>query len=363
MIMINLPVTERMTSALVIGGTGFIGRHAVENLLDHEYDVTSLSRGTPAFPFSDPGAVDHVTGDRTDRTTLERVVTRRDPDVVIDCAAFYPRDVETAVEVFADADAYVYVSSGGVYSVQEIPKREDETPLYECTTEQATDETMASYGPRKAEGDRIARAAAERGVPATSVRPCVLYGPQSVRSGDVEPSDTKPEWIGGMPVNQTLHDYWIDRIDRFDRIVVPGDGTAIWHRAYVEDVADALRLVAERGDPGEAYNVGDRRVCTLEDVIGLIADALDTSMEVVHASRRELARVDLAPEDFVLYHHPATGYPHVLATCNIQTLGWGSTPVENAMARTVEERIDHIRTRDERPPNRDAEERLLDELA
>lgn len=351
-----------MTSALVIGGTGFIGRHTVETLLNHDYAVTSLSRNNPEFPFSAPGAVDHVTGDRTDETTLERIATRLDPDVVIDCAAFYPRDVEVAIEVFADAEAYVYVSSGGTYSVQEIPKREDETPLHECSSEQATDDTMASYGARKAEGDRITRAAADRGVAATSVRPCVLYGPQSTQSQDVDPTDTNPTWIDGMPVNQTLHDYWIDRVDRFERIVVPGDGTAIWHRAYVEDVADALRVVAERGEPGEAYNVGDRHVCTLEDVIGLIADVLDTSVEVVYASRRELARVDLAPSDFILYHHPMTGYPHVLETCKIRTLGWQSTPVTEAMARTVEARIDHLRDHGD-APNRDAEERLLAEIA
>lgn len=352
-----------MTSALVIGGTGFLGRHAVENLHAHDYDVVSLSRHPPEFPFSDPSAVDHVTDDRTDRTPLERLATRYDPDVVIDCAAFWPRDVKTAGEVFADVDAYVYVSSGGTYSVQEIPKREDETPLHECSSEQATDDTMASYPARKAEGDRIARAAAEHGVPAMSVRPCVLYGPQSIQSQDIEPTDTAPTWIGDMSVNQTLHDYWITRIDRFDQVVVPGDGTAIWHRAYVEDVADALRRVAERGEPGKAYNVGDQRVCTLEDVIGLIADTLDTSVDVVHASRRELARVDLRPDDFILYHHPMTGYPHVLETCNIQALGWRSTSAEEAMARTVEERVGRLRDQFDEALNRDGEERLLAEIA
>ncbi|WP_331232366.1 NAD-dependent epimerase/dehydratase family protein [Natronorarus salvus] len=352
-----------MTDALVIGGTGFIGRHTIENLLDHDYDVTSLSRGEPEFPFSDPGAVDHLIGDRSDRTTLERAATRLDQAVVIDCAAFYPRDVEIAVDVFADADAYVYVSSGGIYRVQEIPKREDETPLQTCSSEQATDDTMASYGARKAEGDRIARAAADRGIAAMSVRPSVLYGPQSVQSQDIDPTDSPPTWIDGMPVNQTLHDYWIDRVDRFDRIVVPGDGTAIWHRSYVEDVADSLRIVAERGEPGEAYNVADRRVCTLEDVIRLIADVFKTTIDVVHASRRELDQVGLEPTDFILYHHPMTGYPHVLDTCKVQTLGWESTRVEIAMERTVKERIDHIRDRGEHPPNRDAEERLLAELA
>lgn len=352
-----------MSSALVIGGTGFLGRHTVENLVDHGYSVTSLSRSNPEVPLSDPNAVTHLIADRTDEEKVGELANRSDPDLVIDCAAFYPRDVEVAVEAFADADAYVYVSSGGVYGRQEIPKHEDETPLHDCTPEQATDDTMASYGPRKAEGDRIARAAADRGIAGMSVRPSVLYGPESMASQDIEPTDSSPAWIEGLPVNQTLHDYWIERVDRFDTVVVPGDGTAIWHRSYVEDVADALRIVAEQGVPGEAYNVGDRRVCTLEDIIKLIADVLGTTVEIEYASQRELAQYDLEPADFILYHHPATGYPHVHETCKIRRLDWESTPVEEAMTRTVEERIDHIRDRSKQPPNREAEERLLAELA
>lgn len=222
---------------------------------------------------------------------------------------------------------------------------------------------MASYGPRKAEGDRIARATDNGGITGTSVRPSVLYGPESVASQEVEPTKLGPSWIEGLPINQTLHDYWIDRVDRYETIVVPGDGTAIWHRSYVEDVADALRIVAEQGTPGEAYNIGDRRVCTLEDIIELIATMLDISVELVYASRRELAEYDLEPADFVLYHHPATGYPHIHETCKIRRLGWASTTVEEAMRRTVEERIDYLRDQPDAPPNREAEERLLAELA
>lgn len=352
-----------MTSALVIGGTGFLGRHTVENLVDHGYRVTSVSRSEPARSFSDSDVVTHVSADRTDDAQLRELATQTDPAVVIDCAAFYPRDVELAVEAFRDADAYVYVSSGGAYARQELPKREAETPLHPCSPEQATDDTMASYGPRKAEGDRIARATDNGGITGTSVRPSVLYGPESVGSQEPEPTGSGPSWIEGLPINHTLHDYWIERVDRFERIVVPGDGTAIWHRSYVEDVADALRIVAERGTPGAAYNVGDRRVGTLEDIIELIAEVLDTAVDLVYAGRRELAEYDLTPADFILYHHPATGYPHIHDTCKISRLGWESTPVEEAMRRTVDERIEYLRSRPAAPPNRPAEERLLAALA
>ncbi|MFB6253730.1 MAG: NAD-dependent epimerase/dehydratase family protein, partial [Halobacteriaceae archaeon] len=258
-----LIIVMENTNALVIGGTGFVGRHTVAELLNHEYDVTALSRGSHDFRFSDQLTVDHIAGDRTDEDTLVDVNQQVEPDIVIDCAAYYPADAKTATEVFADVDAYVYVSSGGTYSKQEIPKREDETPLHDCTPEQATDDSMKTYGPRKAECDRIVRAAADDGVLAMTVRPTMVYGPQTVPS-DVTQSPTEASWTDDIPASWAgdnfpglgvHHAYWIDRINRYDRVVVPGDGTAIWHRAYVEDVATALRVVAEHGVPGEAYNV------------------------------------------------------------------------------------------------------------
>jgi nucleoside-diphosphate-sugar epimerase len=349
-----------MTSALVIGGTGFIGRHTIAELLDHGYEVTALSRNTPDAEFTDRAALSHIAVDRTDAAALADAAQCVKPTIVIDCAAFYPDDVRTALDIFADVEAYVYVSSGAVYRIQEIPKREDETLLHECTPDQAEDDSMASYGPRKAECDRIITRAAERGVAAMSVRPTVVYGPHH---GDGAPLDDAPSWAEDMPGIQTHHDYWIDRINRYDRVIVPGDGTAIWHRVYVEDLAAALRVVAEDGEPGEAYNVGDQRVCTIEDVIELIAASLDGSVEVVNASRRELAQVGLTPNDFILYHHPMTEYPHVLDTCKLTSLGWDSTPPEVAIERTVAESMASGRDGSAHDPGRDAEERLLEALA
>ncbi|WP_254809422.1 NAD-dependent epimerase/dehydratase family protein [Natronosalvus amylolyticus] len=323
-----------MQSAFVIGGTRFIGRHLVEDLLEHEYDVTIFNRGNHDNPFADEDRVDAIEGDRTNDSALEAAAETVDPDAVFDCVAYYPRDVRVATEVFADAEAYVYISSGDAYGREEIPKREDETPMRPCTSEQATDESGDTYGNRKAEGDRAVVEAAERGVNAMSVRPCIVYGPYDY--------------------TERL-DFWIDRVLEHDRLVVPGDGTNIWHRAYVEDVASALRIVAERGTPGEFYNVGDRRLVTLEEMINLIADAADTAVEVVHAGPRELEAGGLSSEDYILYRE----YPHVLSTAKLAALGWESTPLEEAMARTVEGHRESDRDGSDHDPGREREERVL----
>jgi nucleoside-diphosphate-sugar epimerase len=323
-----------MDSALVVGGTRFIGRHTVEELLAHDYEVTIFNRGNHKNPFADEDAVTHVEGDRRNDEDLKRAAAAATPDVVIDCVAYYPRDVEVAVDVFAHVDAYVFISTGDAYGAEVIPKREDETPMRECTAEQATDESSETYGNRKAEGDRIVFEAAANGVNAMSVRPCIVYGPH--------------DYTERM-------DYWLDRVENYDRLVVPGDGQNVWHRAYVEDVASALRVVAEEGVPGEVYNVGDRRIVTLEEMVDLMAEQMETEVEVVHAGERELAAGDLEPSEFVLYRD----YPHVLDTDKLAALGWESTPVEEAMARTVAEHRESDRDGAEHDPGRDAEERVL----
>ncbi|AUX09098.1 NAD-dependent epimerase/dehydratase [Halalkaliarchaeum desulfuricum] len=324
----------RTQTALVIGGTRFIGRHTVAEFREAGYDVYMLNRGNHENPFADAEDVTHVQGDRTDRDALLDARDKADPDVVVDCVAYYPADVEAAVEVFSDVGGYVYISSGSAYDSEEIPKRESETPLCPCSDKQATDESGSTYGNRKAEGDRIVFEAAKEGVNAMSIRPCIVYGPYDY--------------------TERL-DFWIDRVATHDRVLIPGDGDNIWHRAYVEDVAHALRLVAERGEPGEAYNVGDRQLVTLREMVELIADVMDREIEVVAADGRELAAGGLEPDDYMLYRE----YPHVLDTCKLAGLGWESTPIQEAMERTIEEHLESDRDGSEHDPGRDAEERVL----
>jgi len=103
-------------------------------------------------------------------------------DVVVDFVAFYPVDVRTATEIFVDVNAYVYVSSTAAYQqTKSLQIAEDRTPLHDCSPDQATDDSGETYGPRKAEGDRVVFDAARQGVNAMSVRPTAMYGPTTRR--------------------------------------------------------------------------------------------------------------------------------------------------------------------------------------
>ncbi|WP_254280102.1 NAD-dependent epimerase/dehydratase family protein [Haloarcula marina] len=326
-----------MDRVLIIGGTRFIGRHTVSEFRDADYDVTIFNRGSHANPFADDPDVTRVEGNRRDRDDLVAAYDAVHPDVVVDCVAYFPEDVRVATDVFAEVDAYVYVSSGAAYGEERVPKREDETPLADCSDEQATTDSAATYGPRKAEGDREVFAAAEEGVRAMSVRPTVVYGPHDYTERFA---------------------YWVDRVDVEDRILVPGDGLSLWQMAYVEDVASALRVVAEEGIAGEAYNVGDEHAPMLGGWIDLLTETCETSVETVGVSARELARDGLEPQDFPMYR----GSPHLLTTEKLSSLGWSSTPQRVGLQRTVAEHRENGRTGREYGPDREVEEAVIGRL-
>jgi 2'-hydroxyisoflavone reductase len=321
-------------TALVVGGTRFVGRHTVEELLDHDYRVTLFNRGESDNPFADREGVDSVHGDRTDRDALEDARDAIHPEVVIDTCAYHPGDVETATEVFADADAYVYVSSGSAYDAPDVPMREAETDLHDCTPEQATDDSTESYGPRKAEGDRVVARAAADGVNAMAVRPMLVYGPHDYTERFA---------------------YWTDRVAEYDEVVVPFDGDSLLHRSYVEDVASALRIVAERGEAGEAYNVADRNTFSLSRSLELVAEGLDTDVEIVQTGPDDLAAAGVEPTDFPLY----TPQPELVATEKLAALGWESTDPAEAVATTARAHRESGRDGVENGPDRETEEAIV----
>lgn len=324
-----------MDSAFIIGGTRFIGRHTVTELLEHDYSVTLFTRGRADNPFADSENVTHIKGDRYEKDDLEAAASQTDPDIVIDTVAYFPEGVRLGVDVFSDVSSYVYISSAAAYRDQEIPMRENETPLHPCTPEQESDDSYETYGPRKAEGDRVIFDAADRGINAMSVRPPVVIGPYDYLS---------------------RYDYWIDRVEEYKRVVVPGDGQNLRHQTYVEDVASALRVVAEHGQPGEAYNVADHQLTTIVDQLELIADAAGTSVDVVCANERELATAGLTPSDFPLYRE----YPYVLSTHKLENLGWQATSPSESIGTTVTHHIEFDRDGTGEGPGRSAEASVID---
>ncbi|MFB6187636.1 MAG: NAD-dependent epimerase/dehydratase family protein, partial [Halobacteriaceae archaeon] len=286
-----------------------------------------FTRGKSSNPFVNVENVNHIIGNRNNKADLVDAYKTVAPDIVIDMVALVPQQVEMAVDIFADVHAYILISSGAVYAGGQIPYREDESPLLEYTEEEATDdmpttinrEIDPSYGSRKAECDRIVYDAAADGVNAIVVRPSFVFGPY--------------DYTERM-------DYWIDRVANHNRILIPGDGDYLLHTVYAPDVASAVRIVAERGSPGEAYNVADRMLLTRYNLLELIANCLGREIDIHETTKSILAEYDLHPTSFPL----TLPFPFIMDTSKLERLGWTSTNPKEAIQKTVDEHLQSSRS-------------------
>jgi 2'-hydroxyisoflavone reductase len=92
---------------LVLGGTKFLGRHAVDAALAGGQDVTIFTRGQ-TNPELFPG-VEHLRGDRDGSLDALR---GRSWDGVVDTSGYVPRIVRQSAELLRDhVQRYVLVSS------------------------------------------------------------------------------------------------------------------------------------------------------------------------------------------------------------------------------------------------------------
>ena len=96
---------------LVLGGSSFVGRAAVEAGVDRGWHVTTFNRGRSGW--SHPAAA-RLTGDRLVEADLQQLASGR-WDVVVDTWAGAPRAAAASARLLSDrAGFYAYVSSGSV---------------------------------------------------------------------------------------------------------------------------------------------------------------------------------------------------------------------------------------------------------
>ena len=145
---------------LVLGGTRFVGRHAVAAALGAGHEVTLLHRGrTGPDLFAE---AEHVIGDR--HAGGLDALRGRSFDAVLDITAYTADDVRAVADVVSDAH-HVLVSSVSVYGSEVAPGAD----------ESLTPEPDDDYGRGKLEAERaLADAHADR---AAVVRPGIVGGP------------------------------------------------------------------------------------------------------------------------------------------------------------------------------------------
>jgi 2'-hydroxyisoflavone reductase len=257
---------------LFLGGTGFLGPHQVEHALARGHRVTVFNRGKSA-PGLFGDRVEVLLGNRDTRIEpgLAALAGRRRWDAVIDNSGYVPRHVRDSLAALEGRfGRYLFVSTVAVYD-QALPgPYHERSPLRPAPPPEVEEVTAATYGPLKAECDRIVQAAL--GDKATIVRPTYIVGP-----GDDTDRFT----------------YWVERVARGGEVPGPPEPASELQWVDVRDLCPWIVELAERGQPGIFNAAGPATPTTWEQVLRELAKSSPNPVEFRWATREALERTGL----------------------------------------------------------------------
>ncbi len=248
---------------LVIGGTRFIGRATVPELLRRGHDVTIFHRGTTPNPFG--SAVTEAFGNRLDSESVRTTLGSGEFDGVVDIS--YPWDARTGsreIAFVADAlrrapERYVYLSSVSVYEDGPLP----------LTEEGRRDPMLGGYSEDKIAAEDFLLAADRAGrFPVSIVRPPFVYGP----------------W------NNIPREAWFwDRILADRPVILPDDGTTLFQWVAAKDVAWSLAECLDNpAAEGQAFNIAEADPVTHAQFVDRIAQVAGRPVEKVAVPRKRI---------------------------------------------------------------------------
>ena len=234
-------ISEKGRRVLLMGGSVFVGRAILRELLTRGFELTAITTGrTPA----DWAGVEHIACDRRSSGSLRAALEGRCFDAVIDVSSYESEDVELLAAALPGFDGpYVLISSAAVYdrTATTLPFREG--------SPSPGDSIWGAYGLGKAAAETSASVHHSN---AYILRPPYIYGP------------------GNNLMREAF--FWA-RIDSGLRIFVPGTGETLVQMCHVDDLSRFACDIAEGGafSPGH-YNVGEPTFYTFEQLIDMHAD-------------------------------------------------------------------------------------------
>lgn len=251
---------------LFIGGTGFISAEVSRQAVARGVELYLLNRGLRS---ETPAGCHALAADINRPEEVGAALRGLRFDVVVDWIAYTPADVERDLSLFGGAvGQYVFISSASAY--RKPPAH------YLVTEETPLDNPFSDYARGKiACEERLARARAEEGFPATVVRPSHTY-------------DTNfPLAVGGGS-SYTIADRMLKGLP----VVVHGDGTSLWVVTHAEDFARGfLGLLGRPEAVGQTFHITSDEVLTWEQIYRGVAEALGVEANVVHVPSDFIARV------------------------------------------------------------------------
>jgi 2'-hydroxyisoflavone reductase len=293
---------------LVLGGTKFLGRHAVDSALAAGHNVTIFTRGQTnpeLFP-----EVEHLVGDRDGDLDA---LAGRSWDGVVDTSGYVPRVVRQSAELLRGAvGRYVFVSSISVYD--DFSEPVDESSPVAQLEDPATEKIMEAYGALKAAcEDVVEEVYGER---SARVRAGLIVGPY-------DPTDR--------------FTYWPRRIALGGDVLGPGKPDAPVQFVDARDLARWLVELAVNG-PGGTFNAtGPAEPLTFAQLLERARDAVGSDASVVWVDDQHVLAAEVQPWTELPLWLPGDEYAGMARADIGRALAAGLTfrPVEETVVDTL----------------------------
>ncbi len=296
--------------ALVIGGTRFIGRRLVMELLARGAQIWIFTRGRAADDLG--GRVVRLTGDRRSADQLRASLGSLSFDAAYDFISYDATDAAGAIEALCGrVEHFIHMSTCSVYWCAgefPCPVPEEELDRQGRFAEQpGSIEYAYGYGKRLAEQALFA-AHRERGFPVTTIR-CPIVG------GSDDPS--------------LRHASYCLRVDDGKPVCLPDAGLAPSRQVHVGDLARALADLPGRTEAiGEAFNLAGHEILTVARVVSAMAQLLGRRPDTVEIPTPVLRGMGLVSREegnlFSPFSQQAAQVPSIGKARRL--LGWRPRP-------------------------------------
>jgi len=253
-----------MPSLLVLGGTGFVGRHITEAALAAGHDVTVFNRGRTngdLFP-----GVARLVGDRYAGDV--GALRSGEWDGVVDVNGYHPDHLGPLLEALdGRVGHYTFISTVSVYAASATPI--DEAAPLDTELQEPVDEIGPNYGPLKVRCEQAVREVF--GDRCTIIRPGIVAGPH-------DPTERFTHWVrAAASGNEVL----ATRPDQPVQVV------------HGRDQGDFVVAVTATGTPGTFNTTGPTEPVTMSQLLDACFEAAGTEPRVRWLPEEEVASAGL----------------------------------------------------------------------
>jgi len=299
---------------VVLGGTRFIGRAAVEELVAAGDDVLVVHRGI--LEPRDMPEVQHLHCERSELAGHRDELESFGPDAVIDCRALTRIDAELAIAALPDVPRWIVISSVDVYRAFGALNADQETdpvPIDEQSPVRPERYPYREQMPGMHDYDKLDVEDVYLPHGATVMRLPMVYGEHDY---------------------QRREEFILRRV-RAGRTRIPfGSGSWLACRVYVRDVGRAVRLALTRPVEGEVMNICEDRTYSMRMWSHAILEAAGSDAQLVRVPD------DALPEDL---KPTGTMSQHIAASARKarSLLGWSTSDPFDTLRTTVRWHLDN----------------------